>query len=165
VDASTQRASTQRNDIRRKYVLRSNPSGCSSKTQGPLRGLRVLELGHFVAAPFAARLLADLGADVLLTRPAMHNNVIRVPFKVHLRQQKASAGAQQAPVELNEEKSRYVDLSKGESFGFLGFEFRRVRSLRGVWRAHYTPKLNKRTNLLRSLKEVFRTHQSQPIGG
>ena len=30
-----------------------------------LDGLRVLEIGHFVAAPFATRLLADLGADVV----------------------------------------------------------------------------------------------------
>ena len=29
-------------------------------------------------------------------------------------------------VEINEEKSRIVDLGQGESFGFLGFEFRRV---------------------------------------
>ena len=33
----------------------------------------------------------------------------------------------------------------------------------GVWRAHYTPKLKKRTALLRKLKDVFRRHQSQPI--
>lgn len=66
-------------------------------------------------------------------------------------------------VEINEEKSRTVDLCRGESFGFLGFDFRRIRSLRGVWRAHYTPKLKKRTALLRKLKDVFRRHQSQPV--
>jgi RNA-directed DNA polymerase len=66
-------------------------------------------------------------------------------------------------VEINEEKSRIMDLCRGESFGFLGFDFRRVRSLRGRWRAHYTPKLKKRTALLRKLKDVFRRHQSQPI--
>jgi RNA-directed DNA polymerase len=66
-------------------------------------------------------------------------------------------------VEINEEKSRIVDLRRGESFGFLGFDFRRVRSLRGVWRARYTPKLKKRTALLRKLKDVFRRHQSQPV--
>jgi len=37
-------------------------------------------------------------------------------------------------VEINEEKSRMVDLRKQESFGFLGFDFRRIRSLKGVWR-------------------------------
>lgn len=67
-------------------------------------------------------------------------------------------------VEVNEEKSRTVDLECGESFGFLGFDFRRLRSLtKQVWRPHYTPKLQKRTALLRQLKEVFRRHQSQPI--
>jgi RNA-directed DNA polymerase len=66
-------------------------------------------------------------------------------------------------VEINEEKSRTVDLSRGESFGFLGFDFRRIRSREGRWRAQYTPKLKKRTALLRELKDVFRRHQSQPV--
>jgi RNA-directed DNA polymerase len=66
-------------------------------------------------------------------------------------------------VEINDEKSRIVDLERGESFGFLGFDFRYLRSLRGVMRPHYTPKLKKRTALLRELKEVFRRHRSQPI--
>ena len=30
-------------------------------------------------------------------------------------------------------------------------------------RPHYTPKLKKRTALMRELKEVFRRHRSQPI--
>src|SRR4051795_4563637 len=67
-------------------------------------------------------------------------------------------------VEINDEKSRRVDLERGESFGFLGFDFRYLRSLRGAWRPHYTPKLKKRTALMRELKEVFRRHRSQPIG-
>jgi RNA-directed DNA polymerase len=67
-------------------------------------------------------------------------------------------------VEINEEKSRVVDLGKGESFGFLGFEFRRIRSLRGVWRPEYVPKLKKRTALLQKLRDIFRRFQSQPVG-
>jgi RNA-directed DNA polymerase len=66
-------------------------------------------------------------------------------------------------VEINEDKSRFVDLSKGESFGFLGFDFRRMRSLRGVWRPHLVPQRKKRTALLRKLKDVFRRFQSQPV--
>ena len=66
-------------------------------------------------------------------------------------------------VEVNEEKSRIVDLARGDSFGFLGFDFRRIRSQRGVWRANCTPKLKKRTALLRKLKDVFRRHRSQPV--
>jgi RNA-directed DNA polymerase len=66
-------------------------------------------------------------------------------------------------VEINDEKSRIVDLGRGESFGFLGFDFRYLRSLRGAMRPHYTPKLKKRTALLRELKEVFRRYRSQPV--
>jgi hypothetical protein len=66
-------------------------------------------------------------------------------------------------VEINDEKSRIVDLERGESFGFLGFDFRYLRSRRGAWRPHYTPKLKKRTALMRELKAVFRRYRSQPI--
>ena len=66
-------------------------------------------------------------------------------------------------VEINEDKSRIVDLGQGGSFGFLGFEFRRVRSRRGVWRPDYAPQMKNRTALLRKLKEVFRRFRSQPV--
>jgi len=66
-------------------------------------------------------------------------------------------------VEINEEKSRIVDLGRGDSFGYLGFEFRRVRTLTGRWRPHYVPKMKKRTALLQGLKGIFRSHRSQPV--
>jgi RNA-directed DNA polymerase len=65
-------------------------------------------------------------------------------------------------VEVNEAKSRIVDLAQGGSFGFLGFEFRRVRTRKDAWRAGYVPKLKKRTALLQTLKDSFRRFQSQP---
>jgi RNA-directed DNA polymerase len=67
-------------------------------------------------------------------------------------------------VEINEDKSRMVDLAKEESFSFLGFEYRRIRSRNWVWRPYYTPKLQKRTALFAKLREIFRRNVSQPVG-
>ena len=66
-------------------------------------------------------------------------------------------------IPVNEQKSRVVYLERDEAFTFLGFDFRRVRSLRGVWRPQYTPTRHKRRELLQKLQEVFRRHQSQPV--
>jgi crotonobetainyl-CoA:carnitine CoA-transferase CaiB-like acyl-CoA transferase len=44
---------------------------------GPLAGLRILELGHFVAAPFCTRLLGDLGADVIKVEPPGAGDPVR----------------------------------------------------------------------------------------
>ena len=67
-------------------------------------------------------------------------------------------------VEINEDKSRMVDLAKGGSFTFLGFEYRRILSRNGVWRPYYAPKLKKRTALFAKLREVFRRNVSQSVG-
>jgi formyl-CoA transferase len=45
---------------------RSMPQDVSN---GILSELRILEIGHFVAAPFCTRLLADLGADIIKIEP------------------------------------------------------------------------------------------------
>jgi RNA-directed DNA polymerase len=67
-------------------------------------------------------------------------------------------------VEINEEKSRMVDLSKGEKSSFLGFEFRRILSRNQKWRPHFAPKLKKRKALFAKLRGIFRRYASQPIG-
>jgi RNA-directed DNA polymerase len=68
-------------------------------------------------------------------------------------------------VEVNEEKTRVVDLVKGESFGFLGFAFRLGRSRAGKPMPVCVPQIKKRSALLRKLKEVFRHSRSQPLHG
>jgi RNA-directed DNA polymerase len=65
--------------------------------------------------------------------------------------------------EINEDKSRMVDLKKGESFTFLGFEYRRILSFNQKWRPYYAPKLKKRTALYEKLRQVFRQHVSWPV--
>ena len=66
-------------------------------------------------------------------------------------------------VQTNHDKTRIVDLTRDETFSFLGFDYRRVRTRRGVWGVRVTPRVKARTALLRKLKEVFRRHQSQPV--
>jgi crotonobetainyl-CoA:carnitine CoA-transferase CaiB-like acyl-CoA transferase len=38
-------------------------------TAPPLTGLKILEIGHYIAAPFCTRILADLGAEVIKLEP------------------------------------------------------------------------------------------------
>lgn len=45
--------------------------------RGPLTGLRVLELGHYIAAPFCTRLLGDLGAEIIKVEPPGSGDPIR----------------------------------------------------------------------------------------
>ena len=66
-------------------------------------------------------------------------------------------------VQMNLEKTRIVDLTKDETFIFLGFDYRRVKTRRKVWGVRITPKMQARNALLRKLKEVFRRYKSQPV--
>ena len=68
-------------------------------------------------------------------------------------------------VEINEEKSRVVDLKKGGSFAFPGFEYRLLPGPNGRRRVQVTPRQKKRTALFTKLREVFRRQVSQPVRG
>jgi formyl-CoA transferase len=54
-----------------------NPTPIPDETTGPLAGLRVLELGQLIAGPFAARTLADFGADVIKVEPPEGGDPLR----------------------------------------------------------------------------------------
>jgi len=66
-------------------------------------------------------------------------------------------------VKVNEEKTRLVDLTQGETFNFLGFDFQRGKTLSGKWAVRIMPKMKARTDLLRNLKDIFRRYISQPV--
>jgi RNA-directed DNA polymerase len=117
------------------------------------RAKEVTRYGKYTGIEYA-RFADDL---VILVDAHPRHDWLMTAVEKRLREELAAL-----QVEVNE-KSRIVDLGRGESFGFLGFDFRRIRNGRGVWRAHFTPKLKKRTVLLRKLKDVFRRHQSQPV--
>jgi RNA-directed DNA polymerase len=95
---------------------------------------------------------------VILIHPDPRNSWLLKAVDKRLREELAKLD-----VQINEEKSRTVGLAQGESFGFLGFDFRRVRSLAGQWRPQYAPKMKKRTALLQKLREIFRRHRPQPV--
>ena len=102
-----------------------------------------------------ARFADDL---VVLVDGQARHDVLFEKLTVRLREELAKL-----EVEVNEEKSRTVDLLRGESFGFLGFEIRLVRNRTGGWRPLCTPKGKKRTELLGRLKGLFRSLRSQPV--
>ena len=118
------------------------------------RAKAVTTYGEYTAVEYA-RFADDL---VVLVDDHPRHAWLKEAVPTRLRQELAKL-----QVEINEEKSTTVELAKGESFGFLGFDFRRVRSLRGAQRSQYTPKLKKRTALLAKLREVFSRFRSQPV--
>jgi RNA-directed DNA polymerase len=117
------------------------------------RAKAVTRYGKYTALDYA-RFADDL--VILVDAHPRHDWLVRAVNK-RLREELAKL-----EVAVNEEKTRLVDLTKGECFGFLGFAFRRVRSLDGAWRPQYTPKLKKRTALLSKLADIFRRSHSQP---
>jgi len=95
---------------------------------------------------------------VVLLNPHPRQRWVRKAVEKRLHEEVAKL-----EVEVNEEKSQVVDLAKGESLGFLGFQFRRIRSRAGRWMSLVVPQVKKRTSLLQKLKRCFRGFRSQPV--
>ena len=55
----------------------------SPPRSGPLQGLKVLELGSLIAGPFAARLLAEYGSEVIKVEPRKGGDALRTWRLVH----------------------------------------------------------------------------------
>ena len=119
------------------------------------KAIQTTRCGRYTAVQYA-RFADDL--VILIDAHPRHDWVVR-GVERRLREELAKLR-----VEINEDKSRMVDLKKGERFTFLGFEFRRILSRNKKWRPNYAPKLKKRTALFGKLKEVFQRNVSQPVG-
>jgi formyl-CoA transferase len=63
-------------DAMNRVPTKSTQMGDTERRQ-PLAGVRVLELGSFVAAPLAARMLADFGAEVIKIEPPRRGDELR----------------------------------------------------------------------------------------
>src|ERR1700709_2187096 len=69
--------------------MRSSPLGSNSKNHevltmtAPLSGIRVIEIGTLIAAPFAARMLAEFGAEVIKIEAPDNGDPLRKWRKLH----------------------------------------------------------------------------------
>ena len=84
-----------------------------------------------------------------------HVAVIRKRLEVELKK---------VEVEMNEEKTRIVDVSAGGSFGFLGFDLREAKNRLGKRFILRTPKKKKQSELLRRVGRIlkFSRHRKLP---
>jgi formyl-CoA transferase len=57
--------------------MNAQASAGEAASSGPLAGLKVVELGQLIAGPFAAKTLADFGADVIKVEPPSGGDPLR----------------------------------------------------------------------------------------
>jgi formyl-CoA transferase len=84
----------------------------ASKPPGPLAGLKVIELGQLIAGPFAAKTLADFGAEVIKIESPVGGDPLRQWRLLHegtsVWWQVQSRGKKSVALDLKDEASREV---------------------------------------------------------
>jgi RNA-directed DNA polymerase len=69
-------------------------------------------------------------------------------------------------VELNQEKTKVVNVLKGEAFGFLGFDLRRVRKRKGKdYFILMTPKKKARQAIKAKVRDIIGRSGASPMPG
>lgn len=123
-----------------------------SETPPPLSGIRIVEIGHFIAAPFATRILGDLGAEIIKIEPpdgdpvrgwGAHANGASLWWSVHGRNKRSVAVDLKTP-EGTEAVGRIIARSdalienqRPGGLARLGFDRKRLQDLRpGLVVAH-----------------------------
>lgn len=89
----------------------------------------------------------------------IHRNHRSLSSGFHIREATEPLG-----VTMNAEKTKVVNTLKGEAFGFLGFDLRRVK--KRAKEGHYisiTPKKKARTAIKAEIREIIRTGGSVPL--
>ncbi len=88
------------------------PDAAATPSIGPLAGVKVIELGQLIAGPFAAKTLADFGAEVVKIEPPGTGDPLRQWRLLHdgtsVWWQVQSRGKQSVALDLREENDRAV---------------------------------------------------------
>jgi RNA-directed DNA polymerase len=66
-------------------------------------------------------------------------------------------------VQMNQEKTKVVNLTEGGCFSFLGFDIRLNRNREGKTYVSKTPRMKKRKEIGRKVRAVLKIHRSRPL--
>lgn len=99
-------------------------------------------------------------ADDLVILVSYHRSADKLWEQVNRRLREELAKLR---VQVNEEKTKYLDLNKGDKFGFLGFEFRKIKTKTGKMGVLALPKKEAKQKLKDKIRDVFKRYVSQPL--